>query len=79
MLISDAYQARGLGSELLKRLVEIGKAEKLTRLTAVTSGENVPMKVMLMNLGFSLASPDDKGMVTAEMKLQRPDPAPGQR
>ena len=69
VLISDPYQGRGLGMELLRRLVEIGKAEKLTRLTAVTSCENLSMKSVLSRLGFSMPAPDDRGMVTAELAL----------
>jgi acetyltransferase len=69
VLISDPYQGRGLGMELLRRLVEIGKAEKLTRLTALTSCENLSMKSVLSRLGFSMPAPDDRGMVTAELAL----------
>ncbi len=29
MLVSDAFQGRGLGGELLRRLVQIGRDEKL--------------------------------------------------
>jgi len=69
ILISDPYQGRGLGTEMLQRLVEIGRAEKLTRLTAVTSRENVNMQSVLAQLGFTLPPPDDRGMVTAELLL----------
>lgn len=44
VLISDHSQNQGLGFELLKRLIEIGRAEKLTRLGGQILAENHAMQ-----------------------------------
>src|SRR6185436_6661749 len=43
LLISDSYHGLGLGSELLTRLVQIGRDEKLDRITAVILASNHAM------------------------------------
>jgi acetyltransferase len=42
VLIVDAYQHRGLGSELSRRLIEIARAEKLDRVTVEVLGASQP-------------------------------------
>ena len=54
ILISDPWQGRGLGTELLERLVEIGRAEGLSRITADILGENRAMQDISRRLGFKL-------------------------
>ncbi|MGF1489540.1 MAG: bifunctional acetate--CoA ligase family protein/GNAT family N-acetyltransferase [Prochloraceae cyanobacterium] len=52
MLVSDPYQCRGLGTELLTRLIEIGKNEKLDRITAEILAENRAMQRVCEKVGF---------------------------
>jgi len=54
ILVSDAYQRHGFGSELLHRLVQIGRDEKLHRITANILGENIAMQRVARNNGFVL-------------------------
>jgi len=54
MLISDPYQRRGLGTELLERIIQVGRQEKLTRITADILAENVPMQKVAEKVGFHL-------------------------
>jgi acetyltransferase len=54
LIISDRHQRKGLGTELLKRLVQIGKDEKLTRITASILAENHGMHHVSKNVGFKL-------------------------
>ena len=44
LLISDRWQRQGLGTELLKRLVQIGRDEKLERISANILAENHAMQ-----------------------------------
>ena len=44
VLISDPWQGKGFGSELLKLLVQIGRKERLHRITGHISPENTTMK-----------------------------------
>ena len=54
ILISDQWQAKGLGSELLKRLVQIGKQERLSRITADIIPDNLSMQRVCKKLGFAV-------------------------
>jgi acetyltransferase len=44
VVVSDQYQRMGLGTELLSRLIEIARNEKLGKLTAQILAENVAMQ-----------------------------------
>jgi acetyltransferase len=67
ILVSDAYQRRGFGAELLRSLVQIGRNEKLCRITAQILKRNVPMQHIARNAGFTL-KPDGSD-ICAEMYL----------
>jgi acetyltransferase len=54
ILISDPWQGKGLGAELLKRLVQIGRAEKLQRITGHILNENAAMLHVSKKIGFQL-------------------------
>jgi acetyltransferase len=55
MLIVDRFQGQGLGSELLRRLIQAGRDEKIARITAEILPENVAMRRVCQKLGFTLA------------------------
>ncbi|HJZ47970.1 MAG TPA: bifunctional acetate--CoA ligase family protein/GNAT family N-acetyltransferase [Roseiflexaceae bacterium] len=54
LLISDRFQRRGLGSELLRRLLDVGRAEKIHRIVAEILPENTGMLRICQRLGFQL-------------------------
>ena len=54
VLISDPWQGKGFGSELLKLLVQIGRKEGLHRITGRISPENTTMKTVSEQVGFKL-------------------------
>jgi len=59
LLVNDHWQKKGLGAELLKRLVAIGKAEKLTRLSAEIMADNHAMQHISKQVGFKLTAGAD--------------------
>jgi acetyltransferase len=69
VLVSDEYQQRGLGGELLRRLVEIGRDEGLNKIVAEILPENEGMKRISGRLGFNLKFDRDTGVVHAELAL----------
>jgi acetyltransferase len=69
VLISDQWQNRGLGRELLARLIGIGSDERLTKLTADILPDNRAMMRICEKLGFTLKHPVDDEVVRAEYKL----------
>ena len=54
VLVSDTSQGQGLGKELYRRLVQIARDEKLTRLHSNMLSDNVQGKAMCQALGFKL-------------------------
>jgi acetyltransferase len=52
VLISDEFQRRGLGSELLRRLVETGRREHVARIVGYILMNNTPMLHACQRLGF---------------------------
>ena len=70
MLISDAYQGKGLGKELLTRSIKIGRDEKIKRIIALMSPENEAMKSLCRKVGFSSFETDSQnGMLKAQIEL----------
>jgi acetyltransferase len=59
MLVSDPHQHQGLGTELLRLLLEIGRDEGLERITAEVLHENRAMQRVCEKVGFTLrATPE---------------------
>lgn len=69
ILVSDAYQRHGFGGELLRRLVQIGRDEKLQRITANILNGNVGMQRIASNAGFELKLAGSE--LSAEMDLTK--------
>ena len=69
VLISDNYQGRGLGKELLARLLIVGADEKLTRLTADILPDNRDVMRICEKLGFKLKHSLEDEVVKADFAL----------
>ena len=69
VLISDHWQGRGLGKELLARLLIVGADEKLNRLVADILPDNRAVMRICEKLGFSLKHSLDDEVVHAEFKF----------
>ena len=67
MLVSDRHQGVGLGTELLYSLIDIGRQEKLSCITAEILPENRTMQHLCRKLGFILES--DMNIVRAYYEL----------
>jgi len=52
LLVSDAAQGKGLGTEMLRLLLEIGRNEGMNRVVAHMLGENRGMRRICKRLGF---------------------------
>jgi acetyltransferase len=70
ILVSDAYQGHGFGGELLRRLVQIGRDEKLQRIVATILAENVAMQHVSRKNGFKLKRVGPE--YNAELELSKP-------
>jgi acetyltransferase len=57
VMVSDACRRQGLGLKLLRRVIDVARDEKLTRVSSETTGDNLPMQLIAKKLGFRLGSP----------------------
>jgi acetyltransferase len=69
ILIADKYQRKGLGEELLRRLVQIARDEKLSCFVADIHPENRGMQRVAQKVGFKLRFDGDEGLMKAELAL----------
>ena len=69
VLVSDQYQNLGLGNELLRRVVEIARDEKLSQVSAEMLPDNLAMQVIVRRLGFRLRASEDLTSVRAFLDL----------
>ena len=69
VLVSDQYQKLGLGYELLRRIVEIARDEKLTQVSAEMLPDNLAMQVIMKRLGFRVRASDDLTSLRAFLEL----------
>jgi acetyltransferase len=69
VLVSDRCQGKGLGTELLRRLVEIARQEKLQEIVAHILFENLAMRKLAHRFGFKLRESNDPEMVVAALSL----------
>jgi acetyltransferase len=71
ILVADRWQRRGLGTELLRRLVRFGREEGLDRIWAEMFASNRGMRRASEEAGFTLrAVPDDATLSVAELDLR---------
>ena len=66
ILVSDAWQGQGLGTELLKRVVQVGREEKLQRIIGHILAENHIMNHICQKVGFKVGPDADNHDLLAE-------------
>jgi len=70
ILVADRWQHHGIGTELLERLVRIGREEGLERIWAEILAGNRGMRRASERIGFRIRPvPDDPSVVVAELDL----------
>ena len=69
VLVSDRYQNHGLGNELLRRVIQIARDEKLSRVSAEMLTDNIAMQVIVKRLGFKVHASEDRTSVRAFLDL----------
>ena len=70
VITSDDYHGRGLGSEMLRRLLRVARDEKVEHGFAKTLPENQQMCAMLKRLGFQVSINLDDNLVESELALR---------
>jgi acetyltransferase len=69
ILVADACQRQGLGAELLRRLVDIGRDEKLVRIVASIDVDNREMQIVSEHVGFTVSYDEHEQLMKARIDL----------
>ncbi len=69
VIVSDAFQGKGLGTELLTRIVEVARREKVGKVVADILPDNLMMQRTAQKQGFKLSQVAGEDVVKAEMDL----------
>jgi acetyltransferase len=69
ILVGDPFQGLGIGSQLVRQIVEVAKGEHLRRLTATLTPDNQVMQHIFQKLGFSLEPTNDGKYLVAKIEL----------
>jgi acetyltransferase len=69
LLVTDQFQRRGLGTQLLRQLIQVGRDEHLSRLTGDILAENQGMQEICKKLGFRLQYSLEDQVVQVELAL----------
>ncbi len=69
MLVADAFQRQGLGLELLRRLVQIGRDRKLARIVASIDVDNRDMRLVSERIGFTVSYDEHEHLMKARLDL----------
>jgi acetyltransferase len=57
--VGDRYQGRGIGTEMVGRLVGVGRREGLRRIVAVILAENAAMLALAKRFHFAIVPGED--------------------
>ena len=69
IIVCDEWQRRGLGSELLKRVVQIARQEKIRGISAEVLRDNIGMQIVMKRIGFRLKLTDSSNSIRATLDL----------
>ncbi len=69
ILVSDIYQSQGLGTELLQRLLQISRDQKIQSISGDILVDNVGMQKVCQSLGFRIEPTSDHTVLRAEIVL----------
>jgi GNAT superfamily N-acetyltransferase len=72
LLVEDAWQLRGLGTVLLRRLVDVAREADITTVYALTLVDNIPMMRTMARLGLPIERDEADGVVTLTALLDHP-------
>ncbi len=69
LIVSDKFQKCGVGAELMKRLIQVGRDEKLQRIVAIVLPENMGMRVVASRQGFKPVKSEDLSSIQLALDL----------
>lgn len=69
ILVTDRYQAAGLGTEILARLIEVARREKIGRVVATILSDNEAMLKLARRFHFTLSPSDAPAALTGILDM----------
>ena len=69
LLVSDRFQKQGLGTELMRRILQVARDEKWVHVTANLLRENYGMRKLCQAFGFTLRETLGDTLIKAELAL----------
>ena len=69
VLVRDQFQRQGLGLELVRRLIQVARDERLGTLQAYMLQENIEMQTLLRKVGFHLTVSEDPAVLLGTLAL----------
>jgi len=72
IIVTDEYQGRGLGAELLRRLLEVARDDKLAKVVGDVLPDNLAMQRICERAGFRLKRSVDDPVVKVELEMGAP-------
>ncbi|MGD1214669.1 MAG: bifunctional acetate--CoA ligase family protein/GNAT family N-acetyltransferase [Terriglobales bacterium] len=69
VLVSDQYQKLGLGNELLRRIIQIARDEKLSQVSMEMLPDNIAMQILGRRFGFRVRAGEDPSSLQAFLDL----------
>jgi len=69
VLVSDRWQGRGLGTELLAGVARVAREEKVQKLCGEILRDNLGTQAIFKKVGFQLRAMDDPSSVSAQLQL----------
>jgi acetyltransferase len=69
VIVSDKYQGRGMGTEIVRRLIDVARREGLRRIIAVILSQNAAMLALARRLQFAITRRADPLSFTATLDL----------
>jgi acetyltransferase len=72
IIISDEYQGKGIGTELVRRILDVAREEGFGRVVADILPDNLVMQRICEKLGFRIKRSVDDPVVKVELELAVP-------
>jgi acetyltransferase len=69
VLVSDKWQGKGLGTELLSQVASVAREEKFHRLSGEILRENLATQAVFKKVGFKLRATEDPSSVSARLEF----------
>jgi acetyltransferase len=69
VVVTDAWQGKGLGWHLMQRLIDVARQRRVARLVGLILHENRPMIQLCRELGFTIEPADEPDVVRAVMDI----------